>query len=203
MSKKKVILQAATRLFSEKGFKDTSMADLAKVTGAAQGTIFYHFNNKEELFLSILEELKGNIIEEFERYFAERKFKNGLDMMEGAISFYLYLAGAMEDRFLLLHRHDAYELAQVNSICKGHLEGIYNCLLDIFERAILLGQNDGSIRDMPARKTALIIFTMVDGLVRFNTYNLYDAGALYNDLIESCRRILKKQTITVTGNPYA
>ena len=193
MSKKKVILQAATRLFSEKGFKDTSMADLAKVTGAAQGTIFYHFNTKEELFLSILEELKGNIIEEFERYFAERKFKNGLDMMEGAISFYLYLAGAMEDRFLLLHRHDAYELAQANSICKGHLEGIYNCLLDIFERAILLGQNDGSIRDMPARKTALIIFTMVDGLVRFNTYNLYDAGALYNDLIESCRRILKSK----------
>jgi len=193
MSKKKVILQAATRLFSEKGFKDTSMADLAKVTGAAQGTIFYHFNTKEELFLSILEELKGNIIEEFERYFSERKFKNGLDMMEGAISFYLYLAGAMEDRFLLLHRHDAYELAQVNSICKGHLEGIYNCLLDIFERAILLGQNDGSIRDMPARKTALIIFTMVDGLVRFNTYNLYDAGALFNDLIESCRRILKSK----------
>ena len=188
-----MILQAATRLFSEKGFKETSMADLAKVTGAAQGTIFYHFKNKEELFLSILEELKGNIIEEFERYFAERKFKNGLDMMEGAISFYLYLAGAMEDRFLLLHRHDAYELAQVNSICKGHLEGIYNCLLDIFERAILLGQNDGSIRDMPARKTALIIFTMVDGLVRFNTYNLYDAGALYNDLIESCRRILKNE----------
>lgn len=193
MSKKKVILQAATRLFSEKGFKDTSMADLAKVTGAAQGTIFYHFNNKEELFLSILEELKRDIIEEFERYFGERKFKTGLDMMEGAISFYLYLSGAMEDRFLLLHRHDAYELAQVNSICKGHLEGIYNCLLDIFERAILLGQKDGSIRDMPARKTALIIFTMVDGLVRFNTYNLYDAGALYNDLIESCRRILKNK----------
>ena len=193
MSKKKLILQTATRLFSEKGFKDTSMADLAKVTGAAQGTIFYHFNNKEELFLCILEELKGNIIEEFEHYFGGRKFKNGLGMMEGAISFYLYLAGAMEDRFLLLHRHDAYELAQVNSICKGHLEGIYNCLLDIFERAILLGQKDGSIRDMPARKTALIIFTMVDGLVRFNTYNLYDAGALFNDLIDSCRRILKSK----------
>jgi len=43
----------------------------------------------------------------------------------------------------------------------------------------------------PARKTALIIFTMVDGLVRFNTYSLYDAGALYKDLIEACRRILQ------------
>ncbi len=193
MSKKKMILQSATRLFSENGFKETSMADLAKVTGVAQGTIFYHFKNKEELFLSILEELKRDIVEEFEHYFGERKFNTGLDMMEGAISFYLYLAGAMEDRFLLLHRHDAYELAQVNTICKGYLEGIYNCLLDIFERAIILGQKDGSIRDMPARKIALIIFTMVDGLVRFNTYNLYDAGALYNDLIESCRRILNNE----------
>lgn len=188
-----MILQSATRLFSENGFKETSMADLAKVTGVAQGTIFYHFKNKEELFLSILEELKRDIVEEFEHYFGERKFHTGLDMMEGAISFYLYLAGAMEDRFLLLHRHDAYELAQVNTICKGYLEGIYNCLLDIFERAIILGQKDGSIRDMPARKIALIIFTMVDGLVRFNTYNLYDAGALYNDLIESCRRILNNE----------
>ncbi len=49
-----MILQSATRLFSENGFKETSMADLAKVTGVAQGTIFYHFKNKEELFLSIL-----------------------------------------------------------------------------------------------------------------------------------------------------
>ncbi len=65
----------------------------------------------------------------------------------------------------------------------------------MFERAILLGQKDGSIRDMPARKTALIIFTMVDGLVRFNTYNLYDAGALYNDLIEACRRILQNKPL--------
>ncbi len=194
MSKKRVILQAATRLFAEKGFRETSMSELAKVTKAAQGTIFYHFKSKEELFLSILEELKGDIIEEFERYFTERKFKTGLDMMEGAISFYLYLAGAMEDRFLLLHRHDAYELARVNPICKGHLEGIYDCLLGIFEQAILLGQEDGSIGDMPARKTALIIFTMVDGLVRFNTYNLYDAGALYNELIESCRKILQPNT---------
>lgn len=193
MSRKEAILQTATRLFSEKGFKDTSMADLSKMTGVAQGTIFYHFKNKEELFLSILEEFKNAILEEFERYIGERKFETGLDMLEGAISFYLYLAGAMEERFLLLHRHDAYELARANPICRRHLEGIYNCLLDIFERAVLLGQNDGSIGDMPARKTALIIFSMVDGLVRFNTYDLYDAGALYNELIESCRRMLQNR----------
>ncbi len=193
MSKKQAILEVATKLFSKNGFKDTSMADLANVIGTAQGTIFYHFNSKEQLFLAVLKSVKEGIIEEFEGYLRKNEFKTGLDMVEGAISFYLYLAGAMEDQFLLLHRHDAYELAQGNTICRQNLEDIYNSILDIFEKAVLLGQEDGSIEDMPARKTALIIFAMVDGLVRFNTYKLYDAGALYNELIASCRRILQNK----------
>ena len=169
------------------------MAELSKMTGVAQGTIFYHFKNKEELFISILEAFKVSIIEEFERYVGEKNFKTGMDMIEGAVSFYLYLAGSMEDRFLLLHRHDAYELSKVNPVCREHLESIYGCFTDIFERAILTGQKDGTIADLPVRKIALIIFTMVDGVVRFNTYDLYDAGTLYDELINSCRRILKKQ----------
>jgi len=54
MSKKQAILEVATKLFSKNGFKDTSMADLANVIGTAQGTIFYHFNTKEQLFLAVL-----------------------------------------------------------------------------------------------------------------------------------------------------
>ncbi|MCJ7810533.1 MAG: TetR/AcrR family transcriptional regulator, partial [Desulfobulbaceae bacterium] len=65
------------------------------------------------------------------------------------------------------------------------------CLVDIFEKAINLGKEDGSVGDIPARKNALLIFTLTDGLVRFNSYNLYDAGALYSELIASCRRMLK------------
>lgn len=193
MSRKEAIEAAGTMLFAEKGFKDTSMAELSKMTGAAEGTIFYHFKNKEELFLTILEKVKEDIIREFEGYLRETSFKNGLEMIQGAITFYIQLGGAMENRFLLLHRHDAYELAKGNATCRRHLEAIYDCLLDIFEQGIVLGQKDGSIREMPARKAALIIFSMVDALVRFDTYNLYEAGGLYNELMESCRRMLEKR----------
>ena len=113
-------------------------------------------------------------------------------MMEDTISFYLDLAGSMEDRFLLLHRHDAYEMARENPDFREHLEAIYTCFADLFEGAIRLGQKDGSIDEMPARKNALIILSMVDGLVRFNTYKLYHGGALYEEMIASCRRMLKK-----------
>jgi AcrR family transcriptional regulator len=121
MSKKEVILRAARRLFSEKGFKDTSMIELSKMTGAAEGTIFYHFKNREDLFLSTLKNVKNEIIDQFEHYFRETMFETGLHMIEGAILFYLNLAGAMGDQFLLLYRHDAYEIVKLNSICRNIL----------------------------------------------------------------------------------
>lgn len=190
MSKKKSILQAATWLFAKKGFKDTSMAELSKITGAAEGTIFYHFKNKETLFLAVLETVKLKIINDLEQYTAQKKFQTGLEMVEEVISFYLYVAGHNPDLFMLLHRHDAYELAEVNPICREYLEDTYNGLVDIFEKAVTLGKKDGSIGSVPARKTALILFTLTDGLVRFNSYNLYNAGALSSELIAGCRRML-------------
>jgi AcrR family transcriptional regulator len=192
MTRKEIILEAATALFSDKGFKDASMAELCRLTGVAEGTIFYHFKSKEDLFVAILENLRKRITEEFEKYATEKRFETGIDMLEGVISFYLFLAGMMEQRFLLLHRHDPYQLAEVNPACRAHLEAIYDCFLDIFEKAILRGQEDGSIRKVHARKTALIIFSTVDGLVRLNTYNLYEAGALYGEVIDLCRRMIQE-----------
>ena len=190
MTRKEVILQAASRLFSDKGFKETSISDISEVTKVAEGTIFYHYKSKEGLFLAILEGLKTEIVNGFDQYFREKKFESGLDMVEGAISYYLYLAGMKEDRFHLLHHRYPYDLAAVNPICRDHLEAIYNCVVDIFEQAIRRGQEDGSIAMMPPRKMALILFSMVDGLVRFKTYNLYDPGGLYHELIAACRRML-------------
>mgnify|MGYP006294621259 FL=1 len=191
MSKKEAILSAATVLFSTKGFKDAGMSEISKMTGAAEGTIFYHFKNKEDLFISILQRLEEDIVGEFERYLKEAEFATGLEMLEGVVSFHLSLSGRMDDRFLLLHRHDAHELARINTACKEHLEAIYECLIDVYERAVARGQEDGSIDGVPARKTAMILFSMVDGLARLNTYQLYDAGSLYNELIEVCRRIAR------------
>jgi AcrR family transcriptional regulator len=190
LTRKEVILQASSRLFSDKGFNETSISEISKISGVAEGTIFYHYKNKEGLFLAILEGLKDDIVAGFDQYFKEKKFLSGLDMVEGAISYYLYLAGMKEDRFHLLHHRYPYELAAVNPVCREFLEAIYNCVVDIFERAILLGQKDGSIGEVSSRKMALILFSLVDGLVRFKTFNLYDPGGLYNELISACSKML-------------
>jgi AcrR family transcriptional regulator len=192
MTKKKDILDTATRLLAIKGYKQTSMAELAKLTGVAHGTIFYHYKNKEELFLAILKAFESDILSEYQRHHSALEAADGLSQMEAAVAFYFELAAQMADRFLLLHRHDAYEFSQVNPTCRRHLESIYDCLVGLFEGAMTAGQADGSIAaDLSPRRTALLVFTLVDGLVRFNTYSLYDAGSLYGDLIASLRRMIR------------
>ncbi|MDY0221293.1 MAG: TetR/AcrR family transcriptional regulator [Desulfobacterium sp.] len=191
MSKKDDILNSAITLFADRGFQDASMAEVARLAGVSGATVFYHFKSKEALFLTALETVKDGIIQEFDAYLEQHEFDSGIDLVEGVISFYLYLAGSMEAWFLLLHSHYPYKLALVNSECRSHLESIYNSLVDVFERAVALGRKDGSIRALDTRKTALVLFSMVDGVVRFKIYNLYDTGALFNDLLGSCRKILK------------
>jgi AcrR family transcriptional regulator len=194
VTKKDAILQTATYLFSRKGYKDTAMGELSKMTGVAEGTIFYHFKSKQGVFLAILGSLKEGILPEFERYRKAESEKTGLDMVEESLSFYLYMAKSREDLFAILHQRYPYELAESNPECRDILEAIYNCFVDIFESAITGGQEDGSIDpDLTARKSALIVFSMVDSMVRFRMNNLYDVGALYKELIDSCRRMLENR----------
>jgi len=184
------ILEAATILFAEKGFKDTSIAELAHATHSAEGTIFYHFKNKTELLISILENVKNGILEEFEAFTNEHQFTGGKDMIEGVIAFFLYLASHREQWILLLHRHFPYELARENDRCRHHLEAIYNTLIALFEEGIRRGQQDGSIREVSPRKTALVLFSMVNGLIWLKFHDLYDSSTLHQELLGACRNIL-------------
>jgi len=53
---KKKIADAARALFAQKGYKATSIDDIVKATGCSAGNIYYHYKNKEGLFLYLLED---------------------------------------------------------------------------------------------------------------------------------------------------
>ena len=191
MSKKKIILNCAATLFARQGFRETSMAEISKMSGVASATVFYHYKSKEELFIAILEQVKASLFEAFADLAETRTCVSGYDAVEGVVNDYLRLATDMPDAFLLLHRHFPYQLADANEDCRTHLEEVYNCLVGFFEDAIRQGREDGSIAAMAPHKTALILFSTVDGIVRFNTYKLYDAGTLYPELMACCGRMLQ------------
>jgi len=49
------LLEAAARLFAEQGFHAASMRDIAKAAGMLSGSIYYHFESKDELLLAVCE----------------------------------------------------------------------------------------------------------------------------------------------------
>src|SRR5690348_1956451 len=51
------ILDAATQVFSEKGFHGATIREVAQAAGIADGTIYNYFANKHALLLSILDRL--------------------------------------------------------------------------------------------------------------------------------------------------
>ena len=63
------ILEAAARVFSEKGFHRATIRDVAEAAGIADGTIYNYFENKDALLLRILDRL--NETSEREGHFAQ------------------------------------------------------------------------------------------------------------------------------------
>jgi len=58
------MLDVALDLFSQNGFKGTSIRQIAKMTGMTISNIYYYFDNKEGLLYAILEKATHQIVEE-------------------------------------------------------------------------------------------------------------------------------------------
>jgi TetR/AcrR family transcriptional regulator, cholesterol catabolism regulator len=50
------LLDAAAKLFCQRGFHATSMRDIAKAVDMLSGSIYYHFNSKQEMLLAVYAE---------------------------------------------------------------------------------------------------------------------------------------------------
>ena len=51
---KEVIVNVASKLFGRYGFYKTSMDEIAKIARKAKGSLYYHFESKEELFKEVV-----------------------------------------------------------------------------------------------------------------------------------------------------
>jgi len=51
---KRAVLDAAERLFAERGFSGTSMRDIAEASGVSQPLIQHHFGHKDQLYAAVL-----------------------------------------------------------------------------------------------------------------------------------------------------
>ena len=65
---KRRILDAAARLFRERGFSRSTVRELAEEVGILSGSLFHHFKSKDEILFAVMEE----VIIEMDAALAER-----------------------------------------------------------------------------------------------------------------------------------
>jgi AcrR family transcriptional regulator len=65
------ILEAAARIFGEKGFHATSMNDIALAVNLQKASLYYHFASKQEILISILDYALDLINEHLELVLAQ------------------------------------------------------------------------------------------------------------------------------------
>ncbi len=61
---KKRILERAKRLFTERGYNEVSVADIADALGISKGNLTYHFKKKEDIMGAILDTMEPQELKE-------------------------------------------------------------------------------------------------------------------------------------------
>jgi TetR/AcrR family transcriptional regulator, fatty acid metabolism regulator protein len=65
IGKRKLILDAAIRVFADHGYHGSRVADIAEDAGVAHGLLYHYFSSKEEVLHTIFAENWGQLIERF------------------------------------------------------------------------------------------------------------------------------------------
>ena len=55
-TRSRAILATASRLFAEKGYSQTTTAEIAREAEVAEGTLYHHFGSKDGIFLTLFDE---------------------------------------------------------------------------------------------------------------------------------------------------
>jgi AcrR family transcriptional regulator len=157
-TKKEVIVEAATRLFREKGFKAASMRDLAEAVGVEAASLYNHIQSKEEL----LQEICFKVANEFNQKCEE---------IEGSELSNIQKVEAML-RFHIRQMFHQYELVIVadrdwKHLSEPYLSNYHNQRRNYRKRLagmIELGIENKEIKSIDAPTVVLIMLHAVNGI---------------------------------------
>ncbi len=152
--RKNKIIQAALSIFAEKGFQDSTIAEISKLAEVSEATVYEYFKTKEDLLFAIPEEITEEAFKEWEKVLPYiRGIENKIRaMVQGYMNLYqnnpsysaLIMLQLKNNRNFL--KTDAYKLIQhiarmlLNLIQEGVNNGIFKKDIDPYlVRAMILG----------------------------------------------------------------
>lgn len=156
------ILKAATRLFANRGFHETSMSEVAREARVSKALIFWHFKTKEELFLAVL----NRLLEPYFIDFAEEsRMLDERHQILRLVEFYLLFVRdhANSVRFFLAQMLREQRLSQgLGEQVMRLYSGYRNMLVELISRA---QQRGICVTDFTPEKAAGFILSALNGLM--------------------------------------
>lgn len=149
--KRRIILDAAVRVFATKGYHTSRVGDIAEEAGIAHGLLYHYFASKEEVLETVFRENWSDLLETFARI--ESSDEPPLAQLEGIAKTLLRTWRARPDLVTVMVREVARSpqlQGQVDEIRAGFL---------VIQRVIERGQADGSFRaDLDPRLASWVFY---------------------------------------------
>lgn len=110
---KQQIVDAAFKLFSEKGYNETSVSQIARAAGLSKGLMYHYFDSKEALLIAILEGMDALSPEKKDWQDTINPFQSLKTLVDLALE-YLQKQPALArfSLFLTLHHPESTELEE-------------------------------------------------------------------------------------------
>ena len=159
--RKDQIINAAIKVFADKGFYNSKVADVARVAGVADGTIYLYFKGKDDLLISLFESKMEQILD---------RFTSTLQASSSAtekLRHFIHLHFQMIEEDQNLAEVFQVELRQSSKFLKDYHNQKFIDFLNIIGQIIKEGKLSGEFRqDIRINTTKLAIFGAVDEIAR-------------------------------------
>jgi AcrR family transcriptional regulator len=183
-ARRKQILDAATRVFAARGFHSTTIRQIAKEAGVADGTIYNYFGNKGDLLLGILDRLN-----ETEERDAQLSAGEGGDLRAFFLSYVRHRMALLE-RNLGVFRAILPELIVNEELRRRYFATIIEPTFAIAERHFGALQAQGAMKPLDPALAARAISSLFLGLLLLSVLEEEKVRAGWGDLPEVVTELL-------------
>jgi TetR/AcrR family fatty acid metabolism transcriptional regulator len=172
-NKRERIIAAAAKLFGDKGYHDTTTAEIAESAGVAAGTIYIYFSSKEELLVAVFEEFLGRHMQRL-REGVERE-TTPRDKLMRLLTLGLELMQDNPDSARIFLSQLRQSTKMITTVAKRSSRAYK----DIIEDILTEGAQTGLCRDVNVPATASMLFgafqsTVLDWVADGCSYALVD-----------------------------
>ncbi len=161
-----VLLDAAERVFHEKGVSRTSLNDIAEAAGLTRGAIYWHFKNKADIFDAMMERVTlplETILEVPQGQASEDPLGHVRACAVGVLR--QTARDAQMQRVFEIVAHKCEYVDDMESLRQRHLECRAECL-DQVENGFRLAAAKGQLpAHLNPRRAAIGLHALIDGLI--------------------------------------